>query len=349
MRYFVFNGTNYLLNTNGINFNEKSFSISYWQYAKWNYNSFTCSFGDNYNLILNNSLMVGYGTNLTGKYFFGFWGNDYYSPEFPNDINNWVFLTFTYNYLTSLRKIYRNGVYIGGDTSPSQLSLNGNSICLGRILNVDGYSTNGYLDDFRIYNGIELTQSQINELYENSRINFIINGNSISKGTNYISSPNNYPLLTYANNNIINPIIWYKFDDSSSQMLLDSSGNGYNLTNNNSATYDTTNFIKGSGSVNFNHSSSQYLTIPSINLYNIQSVNGISFCLWFRMNTTNSGAFPRIFDFSNGNRTTPKWIIISRYASTDNRLNFDINNSTYPSGNKITTNNYIDGNCHHII
>jgi hypothetical protein len=349
MRYFVFNGTNYLLNTNGINFNEKSFSISYWQYAKWNYNSFTCSFGDNYNLILNNSLMVGYGTNLTGKYFFGFWGNDYYSPEFPNDINNWVFLTFTYNYLTSLRKIYRNGVYIGGDTSPSQLSLNGNSICLGRILNVDGYSTNGYLDDFRIYNGIELTQSQINELYENSRINFIINGNSISKGTNYISSPNNYPLLTYANNNIINPIIWYKFDDSSSQMLLDSSGNGYNLTNNNSATYDTTNFIKGSGSVNFNHSSSQYLTIPSINLYNIQSVNGISFCLWFRMNTTNSGAFPRIFDFSNGNRTTPKWIIISRYASTDNRLNFDINNSTNPSGNKITTNNYIDGNWHHII
>jgi len=147
---------------------------------------------------------------------------------------------------------------------------------------------------------------------------------------------------------INNPIIWYKFDGSSSQMLLDSSGNGYNLTNN-GATYDTTNFIKGSGSVNFNHLSSQYLTIPSINLYNIQSLNGISFCLWFRMNTTNTGAYPRIFDFSNGNTTTPRWILLSRYTSTDNRLNFDIANTANSSGNRITTNNYIDGNWHHIV
>jgi hypothetical protein len=308
-----FNGTNYLLNTNGINFNEKSFSISYWQYAKWNYNSFTCSFGDNYNLISNNSLMVGYGANLTGKYFFGFWANDYYSPEFPNDINNWVFLTFTYNYLTSLRKIYRNGVYIGGDTSPSQLSLNGNSICIGRILNVDGYSTNGYLDDFRIYNGIELTQSQINELYENSRINFIINGNSISKGTNYISSPNNYPLLTYANNNIINPIIWYKFDDSTN--LGKDEMNNHNLTNNNSVSYNSSSFIKGTGSGNFN-GTNQYLNKTSA--FNLNS-NDFSICFW--INRTTNGRHDEIIIIGSS-MTSSQLIDIAIYNTNQIAFNW---------------------------
>jgi hypothetical protein len=244
-------------------------------------------------------LMIGYGVNHDNTYFFGFSRNDYNSPEYPNDVNNWVFLTYTYNFTTKSRKIYRNGIFIGGDTSPSQLALDGTTICIGNLYNIAGYSTNGFYDDFRIYNEIELNQSQILELYENSKINFIINGNSISRGTNYISSTDDYPLIIYENSNIINPIIWYKFDDSSTQMLLDSSGNGYNLTNN-GATFDTTNFIKGNGSVSFNHSSSQFLSIPSINLYNIQSVNGISISLWFRMNVSNTGSFVRLFDFNNG-------------------------------------------------
>ena len=279
-----FNATNYLSNTNGINFSGKSFSISYWQYATSNFNAFTCSFGDNLNKTLNNSLMVGYGTNHANKYFFGFWSNDYYSPEFPNDVNNWVFLTFTYNYFTGLRKVYRNCVYIGGDTSPSQLTLNGTSICIGKILNVDGYSTNGYFDDFRIYNEIELTQSQINELYENSRINFIINGNSISKGTNYISSTNNYPLLTYANSNIINPIIWYKFDDSTN--IGKDEMNLLNLTNSSTpVTLNTTLFTKGISSCDIATTSFLKSTSANISLYFSQKSFSISFWVYMRSST----------------------------------------------------------------
>jgi hypothetical protein len=142
-----------------------------------------------------------------------------------------------------------------------------------------------------------------------------------------------------------NPIIWYKFDGSSSQMLLDSSGS-YNLINN-GATFDTTNYIKGNGSINFNYLSSQYSSIPSINLYNIQSVNGISFCLWFRMNNIDTGDWPCIFNFNNGNSVAPRWILISRYIK-NNTLNFDIYNGNNQI-NRITTNNYIDGNWHHII
>jgi len=188
-------------------------------------------------------------------------------------------------------------------------------------------------------NNSNINSGTYNINFSNGSINFNSN----------IANDKSYPILKYNNSiNNINPIIWYKFDDSSSNMLIDSSGNGFNLTNY-GTTFDTTNFIKGSGSVNFNHSLSQYLTIPSINLYNIQSLNGISLCLWFRMNTTNTGPYPRIFDFNNGNPSAAKWFIISRYSSTDNRLCFDINNSTNPSGNRITTNNYIDGNWHHIV
>ena len=186
----------------------------------------------------------------------------------------------------------------------------------------------------------------------NSNINSGTYNINFSNGTisfnSNIANDKSYPILKDSIGNNINPIIWYNFDNSSTNMLIDSSGNGFNLTNY-GATFDTTNFIKGSGSVNFNHSLSQYLTIPSINLYNIQSLNGISLCLWFRMNTTNTGAYPRIFDFNNGNPSAAKWFIISRYSSTDNRLCFDINNSTNSSGNRITTNNYIDGNWHHIV
>ena len=161
-----FNTTNNLTITNGIDFSGKSFSISYWQYAKTNISGFTSSFGNNLSKVANNSIMVGYGTNISSTYFFGFWGNDYYSSAYSNDVNNWVFLTYTYNSSTLIRKIYRNGVYIGGDTSSSQLTQNGATICIGNIFNVTGYSTNGFYDDFRIYNGVELAQSQIQELYQ---------------------------------------------------------------------------------------------------------------------------------------------------------------------------------------
>ena len=144
--------------------------------------------------------------------------------------------------------------------------------------------------------------------------------------------------------NIMNPIMWYKFDASSTNMLLDSSGNNYNLTNS-GATFDGTNFKRGYGSVAFNHTTQQHLIIPSINLYNIQSKKGITFSLWVRMNT-NTGNNARIFDFNIGG--TRKWVVIAR-AGTLNKIFFNIDNSTIPSGSITTTNDYVDGNWHHII
>jgi hypothetical protein len=199
---------------------------------------------------------------------------------------------------------------------------------------------------------LTLASYDANRMYEkivNTNISYLYIGFTFNKVNN-----NDYlcfaelQLFGREKLNIMPPVVWYKFDASSTNMLLDSSGNNYNLTNN-GATFDGTNFKRGYGSVAFNHTTQQHLTIPSINLYNIQSKKGITFSLWFRMNTTNTGGFPRIFDFNTGSTTIPRWILISRNASTDNRLNFNIANSTNSSGNIITTNDYIDGNWHHII
>jgi hypothetical protein len=162
-----FNTANYLSTTNGINLTGNNFSISYWQYAKSNTNGFSASFGtDN---VMNGSIMVGYGINYNNKYFFGFWGNDYYSPEFPNDLNNWIFITFTYNVSTRTRKFYRNGIFVGSDIATNQLSQSGTRILIGKYGN--GYNANGNCADFRIYNGIELIPSQISDLYNIDDVN----------------------------------------------------------------------------------------------------------------------------------------------------------------------------------
>ena len=194
---------------------------------------------------------------------------------------------------------------------------------------------------------LTLASYDANRMYEkivNTNISYLYIGFTVNKVNN-----NDYlcfaelQLFGREKLNIMPPIMWYKFDASSTNMLLDSSGNNYNLTNN-GATFDGTNFKRGYGSVAFNHTTQQHLTIPSINLYNIQSKNGITFSLWFKMNT-NTGTNARIFDFNNG--TPTKWVVIARNG-TANKIFFNIQNSTN-SSNLITTNNYVDGNWHHIL
>ena len=66
----------------------------------------------------------------------------------------------------------------------------------------------------------------------------------IQINSNYLITNNSYPILKNINGININPYIWYKFDTNSTQMLIDSSGNNFNLTNYNNASFDNINFIK---------------------------------------------------------------------------------------------------------
>ena len=87
-----------------------------------------------------------------------------------------------------------------------------------------------------------------------------------------------------------------------------------------SATFDTTNFIKGSGSISFS-SATQYVEIPRtiMNLNKTNLLKGITFALWLRVDST-TPVWSRVFDFGtttlgSGNLLWgSRFIMLSRYA-----------------------------------
>ena len=95
----------------------------------------------------------------------------------------------------------------------------------------------------------------------------------------------------------INPLAWYKFDDSSANITLDSSGNGYTLTQISSMpTYDTTNNIRGTGCANF--SGSQGFNCP-LNIKLINS-NTYAVCFWLKISALNASTYDVIFYHNTG-------------------------------------------------
>ena len=264
------------LNGTGVNINNKSFSISFWIYPTNLNNTFIYS-SDNSNPTIRTALHIGYrnSTNFT----FAFWGDDL-DITISNHLNVWNFFTLTYNILNNEKIIYINGILVISGISGGALNCPQN-YNIGRGFMGDSYYS-GLMDDFRIYSGIVLSKSQIIEIYENSKINFIINGNLISIGCNFIAPINDYPLLTYGNNNIINPFVWYKFDDSTN--LGKDEMNNHNLVNTGIVEYYSADYKYGSGSSKFNDLNQQYL-IKS-NSFNLNSKD-FSICFWIKRDSNN--------------------------------------------------------------
>jgi len=157
---------------------------------------------------------------------------------------------------------------------------------------------------------------------------------------------NSYPILKDLYGNNINPLIWYKFDNSITNMLIDSSGNGYNLTNSN-AIFDNTNKIKGDGSVSYT-ATTQYLSISNTNIpfYNLQISTGISISLWYKVSSsTNYGELFR-FNATNGNN-----LMLRRRETSTNSLDFAmwINNGYADSILTLTNVNYFNNTWNHIV
>jgi hypothetical protein len=135
---------------------------------------------------------------------------------------------------------------------------------------------------------------------------------------------------------------WYKFDNNASDMLLDSSGNGYSLINTN-CTFDSNIYEIGNGSIYLSGSGAHVEMPSSINPYNIWLNNGITFAIWFKMNTT-SGTSARILDFSdNAIGINPTNYISINKNTTATTLLFNINGTSY------TSPSLIDNTWHHIV
>ncbi|MFN9912600.1 MAG: LamG-like jellyroll fold domain-containing protein, partial [Pirellulaceae bacterium] len=87
------------------------------------------------------------------------------TATFPQDLNTWTFLCFTFNTTNRLQAIYRNGAFVQSRTSIAQLQTVERSMRIGRFRLATGYA-NGRIDDFRVYMDKVFTQDEINELYK---------------------------------------------------------------------------------------------------------------------------------------------------------------------------------------
>lgn len=149
---------------------------------------------------------------------------------------------------------------------------------------------------------------------------------------------NTYSLNNVASNVVlfpVKPVAWYKFDNS---ITLDSSSNGYTLQNNGLVLNNTIYKIGSSSAA----CQSNFATIPtSINPFTINAYNGITFALWFRINTASTGRNGTLIYLADN--TKANYISVSKNG-TNNTLKFEINTNS-----AITDTVYIDNNWHHLI
>ena len=161
-----------LTNSSFYNFNNTSFTISFWSY----FITFSTT-------TIRTIIKIGTGTNsisigyINPNYFQFNLGNDVLttSPQAYNDINTWIFWTCVYNISTKNRIIYRNGNIVASDISTNGINNIVNSLIIGNSININ-------LSDLRFFN-VDLNQSQVYQLYTGIvQINYGINYNIGSGG-----------------------------------------------------------------------------------------------------------------------------------------------------------------------
>ena len=191
----------------------------------------------------------------------------YFSGTYTmNDIKTWHLYTGTYD--GSYVGLYIDGIEVVKTSHSDKTIYNDNGPLR---IGVDDYADssfpdrlfNGVIDDVRIYNRA-LTAEEVYKLYYKPEGNLTI--------TNLISG---------ADKNL--PVAYYKLDESSGTVALDSSGNNYHGTNIGAtvtaAGYDGTN----NGAYSFD-GSNDYISIPNPSL---DLSGNLTISLWFKRNNTN--------------------------------------------------------------
>jgi prepilin-type N-terminal cleavage/methylation domain-containing protein len=137
-----------------------SFTVSTWaKRLSLNRDDYYFSLGS---VSVNHYLIIGF--RAQNVFTCAFYGNDYNSPATYTD-TNWHLWTCTYDASSSKRSLYRDGVLVGGDTSPSPFLGSG-------VPEIARYSSNGFLgsiDNVRIYSKA-LTAQAIQKYYAESRL-----------------------------------------------------------------------------------------------------------------------------------------------------------------------------------
>jgi|694.fasta_scaffold00159_2 hypothetical protein len=156
-------------------------------------------------------------------------------------------------------------------------------------------------------------------------------------------------------NNTTNLEAWYKFDGGNTNMLLDSSGKGRNLTNN-GATFDSNNCRTGSGSLALT-AKTNFVQIDGVilNPYSIWLNNGITFAFWFKASSCDEWC--RLFHIVNGaTGTNPTYEITCGLINGYNDGFYVAISHTGSISNTAAyyygisgRNTFVDNNWHHVV
>lgn len=284
--------TKYLSSANFYSINNKSFSVSFWAFSGVANDTSTNQIVFSISEITSSQI----GTNNFNYFQIGNLGGAWIagnctSPSVVNNSKKWVFITYTFDSTTSPKteKLYINNILMTTITILQvNFNLTNNILNMGRrTLTNSRIWYNGNIDDFRIYDRV-LTPAQANELYY---------GKYIDKS---------YPIIK-RNNVALNPLVWYKFDNSTN-LGYDEMRN-HDLTNNNAVAFNSIDTTKGSGSASFN-GTNQYLSKASA--FNLNSKD-FTISFWIKRTANNKEEW--FVDI--GTATTVRQRIYIGYISTN--------------------------------
>ena len=281
-----FNNTNDFLSNTAINLNNTSYSIAFWVRLTGLTNNSTQMYivtQGNTNATRNN-LLIGWSNNT---WYFALWGDDCASStmDYTTVNNTWVHLVFTFDYVSggnNVFKIFMNGTLIGSkNTTSGTTNFATGTWRIGKPASTYGGFT-GYLDDFRIYNGV--ISDEIGILYNTQKSLYF---NTVYKFYNDTQ----------------NMICWYKFDQDATNMLVDTSGNNNSLTNVN-CTFNNIDFKTFNGSIAFTGSS--YLQVTNDGRFN---PDNFTISCWCKIVQPAANTYATIASCRNSTTVISGWII----------------------------------------
>jgi hypothetical protein len=318
---------------------QTNFTISFWAYrVSNNAVQVPFSYGDSTSASVANSYIISYFINDNSVNFGYFDSANNITVASASIVNTWTHYVYVYRGNTSINQYYINNILRANKVSSGLFNATGSPAGASLPFRV-GRTThradnaqywNGKIDDFRIYSKA-LNETEIAALY----------------GYGALTKVPNYNTVFF--NDTTSLEAWYKFDNNSTDMLLDSStkSGSRSLTNVNGCTFESTEKVRGTGSIRLNRSLSPkpYLTIPSAVTSIISSTaaaNGITFSLWMKnINTLDQG---RLFEFSNSTGATNAIIFLRDGAEDNYAFILKSNNTQVFVARKV-----LDKTWHHIV
>jgi len=193
----------------------------------------------------------------------------------------------------AVMRFYLNGLLVTSLTGTSpNFNVNPTRIIVGTNGETQTRSFIGYINDLRIYT-TALNYSQVLRLYNDSLV--------------YYNRP--YPTLLDNNSNIINPYLWYKFENN----LNDSGTAAKNLSvSRSSISYNQTIFYRnGISSLYFDSTNNPYFTNYNINIPNPP----ITISLWIYV--MRAATFQTLIGLANASMTVAYHLDLEEINTTD--------------------------------